>query len=389
MSKFSPFKFLGPASEVPTDVTFLILGDEKSTADVKAHKHYLALASPVFKTLFYELDVGDVIRVKNTTVDAFNTMVNFIYKKFICFTLKTTEELYKLVQLAEQYQLPSLRDEVYGPWDSRPTDGIPYDVKFRVMEETMELEEENEESKVDEEVMIYAHKHHLALKSDVFAAQFYGGLPCNDIVTVRGTTFDALKTVIDHLYDRNENLEDKTMTQLFDILNQAEMYDLKELKTRVTNRILVFPLTEDTVMDVAFSVDNYKQFAVVEKVWKRCSDFLYNNVFKTMNEVSRFASDHEEDSRKGMIALRLLANPTVCPNCESIPCLDGTSLKPPYNAHMQHKKFKYIVYYGQKEYDEAIMLSSALEKDGTLRIISGNYGNVNRKPEKLAWSCKF
>merc|ERR1719431_1730482 len=108
-----------------------------------------------------------------------------------------------------------------------------------------------------------------------------------------------------------------------------------------------------------------------------------------MNEVSRFASDHEEDSRKGMIALRLLANPTVCPNCESIPCLDGTSLKPPYNAHMQHKKFKYIVYYGQKEYDEAIMLSSALEKDGTLRIISGNYGNVNRKPEKLAWSCKF
>jgi len=169
------------------------------------------------------------------------------------------------------------------------------------------------------------------------------------------------------------------------------MYDLKELKELVTNRILVYPLTAENVMDVAFSVDNYQQFSLVEVVWKRCSDFLYKNVFTTMNAVSSFASSyHNQDSRKGLIALKLLATPTRCRNCVSIHCLDGTRLKPPFNANMQSKKCILFDVNGREKYSLYLMtiVSSALEEDGTIIVTNQYFEEMNWKPERMAWRCK-
>ena len=67
-------EFLDPSNGIPPDVTFVIEDDNGDQAqEVKAHKTFLAVASPVFRKMFYgsAKDTRDVIPVKETTKEAF------------------------------------------------------------------------------------------------------------------------------------------------------------------------------------------------------------------------------------------------------------------------------------------------------------------------------
>ena len=68
---------LSEDSDLPPDVIFVIEGER-----VRAHKLLLAGVSPVFKGMFYGpmKETAEEIVVEETTFEAFDTMVKYIYQ---------------------------------------------------------------------------------------------------------------------------------------------------------------------------------------------------------------------------------------------------------------------------------------------------------------------
>ena len=118
-------EFLSPDCEIPHDVHFLTRregeGDEKL---IGAHKVLLADVSPVFREIFLK-ETREVIEVRDTTHEAFNTMIRYIYKPpgsaFFPAVHQDGEEklnqnaidcplkFFDLLYLAEKYNLKSLQ----------------------------------------------------------------------------------------------------------------------------------------------------------------------------------------------------------------------------------------------------------------------------------------
>ena len=87
ISKTDWHRFLSPGSELPPDVAFLVLGEDLVRGEggegetIGAHRLLLAGVSPVFKGMFFGpvRDTAEVVEVKETTYEAFDTMVKYIY----------------------------------------------------------------------------------------------------------------------------------------------------------------------------------------------------------------------------------------------------------------------------------------------------------------------
>jgi len=124
---------LNPSFGIPTDVTFVIMGfqhlqldnseeTEIKLGEVKGHKLILGLFSTVFKSEFFGpvKDTKDTIPVRETTIEAFENMFDFIYSKETDWTNLTVLELYDIVNLAEKYDIPGLMEELKNHMDNIP-----------------------------------------------------------------------------------------------------------------------------------------------------------------------------------------------------------------------------------------------------------------------------
>ena len=105
------YQALDPSFCLPTDVTFQIVS---SGNEVKAHRYFLALASPVFKKQFFgdAKETEDVIPVEQTTEESFKTMIYFVYGKEIDWKKMTVEDLFDVANMAEKYNIETLMKEV-------------------------------------------------------------------------------------------------------------------------------------------------------------------------------------------------------------------------------------------------------------------------------------
>eukprot|EP00092_Neocalanus_flemingeri_P027985 GFUD01030382.1.p1 GENE.GFUD01030382.1~~GFUD01030382.1.p1 ORF type:complete len:299 (+),score=64.12 GFUD01030382.1:44-940(+) len=113
---------LDPSYGIPSDVTFRIIGinkngvdeDEEVLGEVEGHKIVLGAFSRVFRDKFCGSMKGtkEVIPVKETTLEAFEKMVFYIYKKDIEWGGLSVSEMYDVVNLAEKYHLAELMDEM-------------------------------------------------------------------------------------------------------------------------------------------------------------------------------------------------------------------------------------------------------------------------------------
>ena len=102
--------FLSPDSGLPHDVIFLVRGeDEESEGErVGAHKQFLAAVSEVFRLeLFGPMkETGEVVEVKETTPEAFKTMIKYLYSPQEAFNLdhiSCAQKLFELLNLATRY----------------------------------------------------------------------------------------------------------------------------------------------------------------------------------------------------------------------------------------------------------------------------------------------
>ena len=110
--------FLSPNSDLPPDVSFLVRTgeDEASSKRIRAHRWALAGVSPVFRAQFCGpmKDEREVIEVKKTTAEAFQTMIDFIYRlprqEAFLINSNCPQKLFELLELAERYQVLDLKN---------------------------------------------------------------------------------------------------------------------------------------------------------------------------------------------------------------------------------------------------------------------------------------
>ena len=105
-----------PACGVPFDIRFEIEDKEgTSLGIVGGHKTILALKSPVFKDMLFGplAEVGDLVKIRDTSMFAFTEMLNYIYgvpSDSLPWS-KEVRDLFLIADLAEKYNLPGLMDE--------------------------------------------------------------------------------------------------------------------------------------------------------------------------------------------------------------------------------------------------------------------------------------
>eukprot|EP00092_Neocalanus_flemingeri_P043920 GFUD01048560.1.p1 GENE.GFUD01048560.1~~GFUD01048560.1.p1 ORF type:complete len:315 (-),score=58.22 GFUD01048560.1:111-1007(-) len=111
-----------PSYGVPSDVTFQIVSVTSEGAaeiiqvlgEVTGHKYVLAAFSEVFRDQFFGKlkEEKDVIPIKETTYEAFQKLMFFVYSKDIDWSGVTVPEMFDVVNLAEKYIMPELMDEM-------------------------------------------------------------------------------------------------------------------------------------------------------------------------------------------------------------------------------------------------------------------------------------
>jgi len=129
-------QFLQPDSELPPDITFHILeeqpaveGDDSDckTSQIQAHKFLLAGVSPVFRKQFFGplQSKEDTVDIKETTIEAFTTMISFIYEPsdsntFSLSDITCPQSLCELLNLAERYEMLTMGALVRSILESLP-----------------------------------------------------------------------------------------------------------------------------------------------------------------------------------------------------------------------------------------------------------------------------
>ena len=111
-------RFLSPDSNLPPDVLFLVKDEEGEGGQSKtiaAHRFLLAGVSPVFGGMFFGplRETGEVIEVNESTFEAFDTMIKYIYNApsgdpFNLDQIRCPQTLFELLTLANKYQLAKL-----------------------------------------------------------------------------------------------------------------------------------------------------------------------------------------------------------------------------------------------------------------------------------------
>ena len=110
--------FLSPGSPLPPDVSFLVISEDDDKAlgeTIGAHRLLLAAVSPVFRGMFFGpvKETGDMVKVKETSYEAFTTMFRFIYKvpgeEFHLTDISCPQKLFELLTVADKYEILSLK----------------------------------------------------------------------------------------------------------------------------------------------------------------------------------------------------------------------------------------------------------------------------------------
>ena len=109
---------LSPDSDLPRDVCFQVKDEDSEEGQSKtivAHRFILAGVSPVFRRMFFGpmKETGELVEVKETAVEAFDTMVKYIYSPpdgdpFNLNQIRCPQKLFELLTVANKYQVLKL-----------------------------------------------------------------------------------------------------------------------------------------------------------------------------------------------------------------------------------------------------------------------------------------
>ena len=141
---------------------------------------------------------------------------------------------------------------------------IPTDITFKVVDK-------------EEQVLatLEAHKMIVALHSEHFKNAFYGsGVKFKDeeegIMVIKETTKEAFEHLLGFLYDRRIDFKTNNLVELYEILNLAKRYQVRELKDKTVEVLKNFAISVDNVVEVAAAAEEFSHFEAESKT-------LYSN----------------------------------------------------------------------------------------------------------------
>ena len=196
---------------------------------------------------------------------------------------------------------------------------IPADIKFKVVD------------KEDGLVTTFeAHKFILGLHSDHFNNAFFGsGVNFKEeedgFVVIKDATKEAFEDFLGFNYEKHIEFDKKTLRELYDVLNLAERYQVKELKNVVCDFIQKFPLSADNVVKSAATAQEFSHFDdASQALFASCVAFTKTQ-FTNVDSVLTFVQRHEDEAT----VMKLLKDVKVsetCSNCRQKPCRDNSDI---------------------------------------------------------------
>ena len=188
---------------------------------------------------------------------------------------------------------PSHSSGSHFDWSLLPTllstsSAIPTDITFKVVD------------KEDQVVAnLEAHKMIVALHSDHFKNALYGsGVNFKEdregIMVIKETTKDAFEDFLGFLYEKKIDFKSKDLGELFEILNLAERYQVRELKDMTVEVFKNIPIAMDNVVDMAATAEEFSHFDAMSKaVYSRCVAFIEGQ-FTNAQSVIEFIQRNED-----------------------------------------------------------------------------------------------
>jgi len=188
---------------------------------------------------------------------------------------------------------PSHSSGSHFDWSLLPTllstsSAIPTDITFKVVD------------KEDQVVAnLEAHKMIVALHSDHFKNALYGsGVNFKEdregIMVIKETTKDAFEDFLGFLYEKKIDFKSKNLGELFEILNLAERYQVRELKDMTVEVFKNIPIAMDNVVDMAATAEEFSHFDAMSKaVYSRCVAFIEGQ-FTNAQSVIEFIQRNED-----------------------------------------------------------------------------------------------
>jgi len=195
---------------------------------------------------------------------------------------------------------------------------IPYDITFKFVG--------NEKNQIEKEIK--AHKLFLASQSSVFTKMFYGAVKeTKDFIQVEQTSTEAFEKLLDYFYSVDIDCKDVSVSELFDIVNLAEKYNVPKLMDELMKQLAIIPLTMENMMEVATTASQFSQFeGASSALLLHCAQYFNEKVPQLSDRVEYMVAQNAEGN--GVVALNLLslaqALPlTKCENCKERDCLAG------------------------------------------------------------------
>ena len=112
--------------------------------------------------------------------------------------------------------------------------------------------------------------------------------------------------MIDFIYSKEVDWAALTVTELYDVVNLADKYDIPPLTKVVKSQLELYPLTMDNLMAVASTADEYQQFPdVTSAVLVSCAKFIHSSS-QSQKDTFKFAAE-QVSSGQDATAIKLLA----------------------------------------------------------------------------------
>jgi len=173
-----------------------------------------------------------------------------------------------------------------------------------------------------------------------------------DEIEMEDTTMAPFEIMIDAIYNTKpmkENLQDRYLDEIFDVLYLVTKYEIPELELAVKECISSFPITTENVLEVAEDAMIHSSGfgETVQSLLLRCARFLKSKLTDA-DSVLRFVADNGENNAVvyKLVVLMKDLPPVSCSNCQRSPCQDEAEvessklregLKVAHNPNVQRK----------------------------------------------------
>ena len=240
--------------------------------------------------------------------------------------------------------------------------GIPTDVTF-----LFKRKEDDGSTKIGE---IRAHKHILALASDVFKKGFYGGFEDNGSIEIIDVTKEVFEVMINFIYDKETTMNNYDLDMMCSIYYLADKYSITELEEEILIAIECKEIAVENVIDVGIlaiqqAVHEKLAEALLEASVQRLSRMFKGDLNKVGEYLSEIDAEDSLDLIRYKSVLKIMARmKNICVNCKVAPCIKGFRLS--RDSFVPGAKIKVITGYGVNPthtIDHGLQLRNGLGND--------------------------